>query len=128
PVIRESTNSWTKCGCDPPWPAPCVKERCWCSSESYTPFVVKCWISFGNNLAKSGLTTSSGISGSGLLAVCTTKGFPSINGHSTDFFDPYTSKLSLYCLATSKRERYTCAPRSELRNLIWVVSTANGEL
>src|SRR6185503_12770961 len=31
-------NSCARCGCDPPWPAPCVKLRCVFFARSYTPF------------------------------------------------------------------------------------------
>ncbi len=48
--------------------------------------------------------------------------------NSTDFLDPYTSKLSRYWRATSNNDRYMCAVRSEFLNLMCVVSTANGEL
>jgi hypothetical protein len=27
------TNSWTRCGCDPPWPLPWMNDRCWLSSS-----------------------------------------------------------------------------------------------
>src|SRR4029078_1173952 len=53
---------------------------------------------------------------------------PSTSGHSNAFLTPYTSILSRYCRATSKSERMMRALTSELRNLMWHVSTANGEL
>ena len=31
---RAVRNSWARCGCDPPWPLPCLKDRCMFSSLS----------------------------------------------------------------------------------------------
>ncbi len=67
--INAMINSCAKCGCEPPCPAPCVKLKCVFSATSYTPFVVKSWISLGNKWAKSGTVTRSGISCSSFFEV-----------------------------------------------------------
>ena len=76
------TNSWARCGCEPPWPAPWVKLRCVFFARSYTPLVVNRRMALGSRLAKSGHLTRLGIFGSGRLAVCSTCGSCSISGHS----------------------------------------------
>src|SRR6266446_7704983 len=87
-LTRAVRNSWTRCGCEPPWPAPWVKLRCVFLARSYTPLVVKRRMGAGRSLAKSGTLIFLGIFASGSLAVWRMCGSCSMRVHSKDFFEP----------------------------------------